>query len=394
MAPSKSKTWVFTINNPALSPDGPMFAHWRTSPEAKKLMDLEFQMMMIGYEIGEAGTPHLQGYVVFKYNKTFTAMKAINGRARWDRAKYAECAANYCIKDDNYEKIDYRKQGVRTDIRAAVDTLRAHGLKRVKQDHPIEFLKYPSGFAALDVLNENERYFKPDVLWLWGKTGTGKSHFARNVYPACERWWSGRNLRWWQGYRGEDIAIIDDFRKDFCTFHELLRILDCYPYKVEVKGSHRELNSKLIIITTIEPPMLMYADLQGERLDQLSRRITKVVNAVKIGSEWQLWPDLALNRPYLYEAELTQGPDKEGQAPSDGGVLAAAQQGPPPRRNDQTTTPIPSMPDEDLLIWSSENEGDPPPEGDTANGDFEAFMESVVEREAAEQDGIAEEAEC
>lgn len=276
MAPDKSKTWCFTLNNPEQSPDGPLAGHWRTSKDAKQLMDLEFQLMVVGFEVSASGTDHLQGFVTFKYSKTLTAMRRINRRIRWSQAIQAEAAANYCLKDGDYEKIDNRTQGARTDIRAAIDTVRAHGIKRLKLEHPYEFLKYHAGFEKLDVLNEEERHFRPDVLWLWGKTGTGKSYFAGHVHPERTRWWSGKNLRWWQGYRGEDIAIIDDFRKDFCTFHELLRILDENPYKIEVKGSHRELNSKMMIITTIQPPLAMYADLQGERLDQLTRRITKV----------------------------------------------------------------------------------------------------------------------
>lgn len=312
MAPPKSKTWCFTLNHPETSPDGEIKQHWRTSPEAVKLLDLECQLLIIGFEVGESGTPHLQGFVTFKYSKTLTAMKKINARAHWEIARAEEQAANYALKDGDYEKKDYRKQGARVDIRLAIDTLRAHGLKRVKRDHPMEFLKYPSGFAALDVLNEEERDVAPDVVWLWGNTGTGKSHFANNIYPGRTRWWSGKDLRWWQGYRGEDIVILDDFRKDFCKFHELLRILDKYPYKVEVKGSHRELNSKMIIITTIEPPLVMYAD-QGERLDQLTRRITKIIKATKSGDSWSLTNDPFLNKPYKHETALS-APTREPNA--------------------------------------------------------------------------------
>lgn len=306
MAPPKSKTWCFTLNNPEPSPDGEdLGEHWRTSPSATLYLDLECQLLVVGFEIADSGTPHLQGFVTFKNSKTLTAVKKIDARAHWEKAKQSECAANYCMKDGNYEKKDYRTQGARTDIDAAISTLREYGIKRVKRDHPKEFLKYPSGFLALDVLNEEERDFKPDVLWLWGRTGTGKSHFAKNVYPERTHWWSGRDLRWWQGYRGEDVVVIDDFRKDFCKFRELLRILDRYPYKVEVKGSHRELNSKMIVITTIAPPMEMYANLQGERLDQLARRLTKVVHATVVDGVYTLTPDANLDRPYQWEDELS-----------------------------------------------------------------------------------------
>jgi len=386
MAPPKSKTWCFTLNNPEPAASGQdLKEHWRESPEARQLLDLECQLIVVGYEVAESGTEHLQGFVTFKNSKTLTAVKKINSRAHWEKAKQVEAAANYCIKDGNYEKIDHRTQGARCDLRAAVETLRAHGLKRLKSEHPIEFLKHPSGFTALDVLNEEERYFKPDVLWLWGQTGTGKSYFARNVYPDRKRWWSAKNLRWWSGYRGEDVAIIDDFRKDFCTFHELLRILDCYPYKVEVKGSHRELNSKMIIITTIEPPLQMYADLPGERLDQLTRRITKVVHATHgvvppmfgfpgppiadIVPEYKLTPDPAINRPYLYEEELSRPPAGEGLP-----------ENPPP-------TPF-LTPTDSVEEQPSESEGGQPPQGESGTELAAPSMEE--DRALGEDDGIGD----
>ncbi len=276
MAPTKSKTWCFTRNNPQPSPDGETKDHWRTCPEAIRILDQECQVLIIGYEVGDTGTEHLQGYITYKYSKTLTAMKKIMPQAHWTVGRSKELAANYCMKDWDYVKKDYRKQGQREDIRAAIDTMLKHGVKRVKKDHPLEFLKYGSKWELLDVINEDKRDFRPDVLWLWGTTGTGKSYYAKTIYPEQERWWSGKNLRWWLGYRGEPIVIIDDFRKDFCTYHELLRILDENPYKVETKGSHRELNAKLIIITTIQPPLEMYRNQLGEHLDQLTRRITKI----------------------------------------------------------------------------------------------------------------------
>ena len=46
---------------------------------------------------------------------------------------------------------------------------------------------------------------------------------------------SSRNLQWFDGYMGQKVVCFDDFRKDFCTFHELLRLLDRYPMDVPVK---------------------------------------------------------------------------------------------------------------------------------------------------------------
>ncbi len=86
---------------------------------------------------------------------------------------------------------------------------------------------------------------------------------------------SGKNLKWWQGYENEDIVLIDDFRRDFCTFHELLRILDRYPYIVQVKYGHRHLNSPYIFIITPHSPYDTYST--REDIQQLIRRIDRVI---------------------------------------------------------------------------------------------------------------------
>jgi hypothetical protein len=57
---------------------------------------------IIGKEVGEQGTPHLQGYVEFGSPKTFNTVKLILGqRSHLEKAK-ADRAANieYCSKDD------------------------------------------------------------------------------------------------------------------------------------------------------------------------------------------------------------------------------------------------------------------------------------------------------
>jgi len=70
--------------------------------------------------------------------------------------------------------------------------------------------------------------------------------------------------------------LFDDFRGDFCTFHYLLRVLDRYPMRVEVKGSSREFNSKRIYITSCYPPTEIY-NKSDEDVKQLIRRIDEII---------------------------------------------------------------------------------------------------------------------
>lgn len=137
-------------------------------------------------------------------------------------------------------------------------------------------------FELARVAYTPKRYFKPEVIWVWGPTGSGKTRQV--VENETDLWISGKNLKWWQGYENQEATLFDDFRADFCTFHELLRILDRYPYTVEVKGGHRELNSKRMYITSCYPPGEVYRT--REDIEQLMRRCTEVRHVSNVcGSE-------------------------------------------------------------------------------------------------------------
>lgn len=70
--------------------------------------------------------------------------------------------------------------------------------------------------------------------------------------------------------------IIDDYRADFCKFSELLRLLDRYPYQIQIKGGTRNLLAKRIFITSPKCPLDIWENRTEEELGQLTRRITKI----------------------------------------------------------------------------------------------------------------------
>lgn len=61
------------------------------------------QCFVCGQEVGESGTPHLQGYVYLKNARTFAQMKAKWGSCHWEKAKgNPKQNRTYCTKDDHY----------------------------------------------------------------------------------------------------------------------------------------------------------------------------------------------------------------------------------------------------------------------------------------------------
>jgi len=105
----------------------------------------------------------------------------------------------------------------------------------------------------------------------WGSTGTGKSRRAwseggLDAYPKDPR------TKFWDGYRGQDHVIIDEFRGGIDISH-MLRWLDRYPVIVEVKGSSVVLKAKIIWITSNLDPRRWYPDVDQSTLDALMRRL-------------------------------------------------------------------------------------------------------------------------
>lgn len=250
-----SRCWTFTLNN-------------YTEKDVQMFKDFEKKYLSMGREIGESGTPHLQGCIIWLRNYTFKSLKKLVPKAHWEKAREIDCM-NYTFKDQDYYLEDNRRQGQRTDLLGVADRLNTGGLQSVIDENPREYIKYHSGIEKLAFRKQKDRDFKPEVFWLYGKTGTGKTRYV--FENEKDIWFSGRDLKWWDGYENQEAVIFDDFRRDFCTFHELLRILDRYPYNVNVKGGFRKFNSKRIYITTCFHPQELYDT--REDIQQLIRRI-------------------------------------------------------------------------------------------------------------------------
>lgn len=130
----------------------------------------------------------------------------------------------------------------------------------------------------------HKRKEKPIVCWFWGSTGSGKTRTAVEIAQDSghDYWMShSEKLQWFDGYNGQEYAIIDDFRRNMCSFNYFLRLLDRYEMQVQVKGGYVNWIPKVIIITCPVDVQTAYTyfdiktneEKTWDNLDQLKRRI-------------------------------------------------------------------------------------------------------------------------
>jgi len=218
---------------------------------------------------------HFQGYIHFKNAKTQKATR------RWfglDRISLFIAKGNdyqnqkYCSKENKILEVGKPvSQGKRTDIETAIEILKATGKMSEVLDqvynyqavrHAELYLKYKDKPVIRDDLQ---------VINYWGATGCGKTF---KVFKDHEDVFRPINYKWWDGYDGHEVVLLDDIRKDFCKFHELLTLLDKYPVRIEHKGGSRQLKATKIYITTPQPLVDMWRNRSDEDIEQLARRIT------------------------------------------------------------------------------------------------------------------------
>lgn len=139
--------WCFTLNN---------YTDKEYDYLKTELETLETKYI-IGKEVGENGTPHLQGYVNF-IKKVRPLEKIKNKRIHWEKCKGSEEAnIKYCSKDGNYiTNLKIKKP-----------------LKILKEEQLFEWQK-----EIINIIKE-----EPDdrlIYWFWEEIGcAGKTTFAK-----------------------------------------------------------------------------------------------------------------------------------------------------------------------------------------------------------------------
>ncbi len=269
--PQQGRRFCFTLNN-------------YTDEEEEFIQKTKCTYLVVGREVGDGGTPHLQGYIEFSRKKTLGGVKKrIGSRSHIEFAKgTSNEASQYCKKDGTFFESGQLSGAIdggrRSGLSEACAIIVSGGsLRDIALTYPTTYVQYRRGLAEYrTVLYGVPRRWKSNTQVYWGiRSGVGKSRVVQEFAGDGAYYFmpSAGGACWFDGYEGQEVAVFDDFDGVQVPFRILLRLLDRYPFRAPIKGASVEWAPRKIYITSNMHPRDWYRNTAGVDVRPLLRRI-------------------------------------------------------------------------------------------------------------------------
>lgn len=268
----KSRSYVFTLNNPTVDD------YWQELPDG-------ITYMVWQVEHPEGGTRHFQGALQLKGPRTISWVKnklqterihLEKREGNWEQAiGYSKkCCSLYkdpehsCLKERKegpWELGETPKQGKRKDVDDVKEAIKAGKTDlEIANEFFSSWVKYNKAFTLYrQMLIKGREHDDPwYCINIQGAPGLGKSYYAhyqlalgfqrmgfKGVYHKPPQ------TKWWCGYEGQEIIIMDDMDGSWFPYRTLLKLMDKYPMHVEPKGqAYIPYAAKVVITTSNDQP--------------------------------------------------------------------------------------------------------------------------------------------
>ncbi len=224
---------------------------------------------------------HQQGWIQMVNQKPFNVVfKLLGGKVHLERMLGTEFQNEvYCKKDGAHEERGkFVSQGFRSDfedIKRRLDS--GESMLEVARAHFGDYIRYHKGFEKYMelLLEESTKEFRQiEVIVHHGTTGAGKTRTA--VEDNADHYMiRGDDLQWFDGYRGQQVLIIDEYSNQV-PITKLLSLLDGYQLRLPKKGAFTYANwTKVIITTNLDT---LHINAKDEHRDALERRVSETID--------------------------------------------------------------------------------------------------------------------
>lgn len=173
----------------------------------------------------------------------------------------------YCSKQGKLIELGTRPMGngQRRDLSDLAHAVTEAGLtgKRLssvvtEEENRATFVQFHSGITQLyrhavtEKLRKIHKDFAPQVIYIQGKPGSGKTRYVYEEEPEVFRVPDHDGYKWKDGYSGEQAVLYDNITIKNCTRPEtLLQEIDRYFIQVPVKGGYIGWRPERIYITSV-----------------------------------------------------------------------------------------------------------------------------------------------
>lgn len=222
------------------------------------------------------GRLHLQFFVQYKKRLRLTGVKKHFPGDHLEIARDPKQAVAYCKKEETrvsspveVGSFDQPQEDV-----CMVTLVKRQRVSSILEDQPRLWRSLRQLTDLRQLFSLPRREVTQGLLFV-GKTGSGKTRTASLISDFVgDTYWQDCS-QWWNGYDGQELVIIDEFRGQFDA-STMLRLLDRTPYKVPVKGGYVNFASKAIVMTSNIDLGSMYKSIDLLTLEAFLRRIRVV----------------------------------------------------------------------------------------------------------------------
>lgn len=274
--------WQFTVNN------------WQPEDlDALKALLPRCKRAIWQPEVGQSGTPHLQGYLELKCQATASAvMKLVPRHGHIEPCRNPCALWDYCAKADTRDdahpeaacvhgvrpmspsdKGDAERERYKTALEAAC----RYDYDAVPDDI---LVRHGNGLIKAALLRRKRPRSRDtlDNVWRWGLAGGGKSSDVRKEYGEENVYIKGPG-HWWCEYRDEPVVLIEDVSPEkSCnyTLRDWKTWADHYPFRVEPKHGSMMIRPAKIIVTSQYSIDVFFKGCRKEDIDAIKRRFVEV----------------------------------------------------------------------------------------------------------------------
>ncbi len=190
---------------------------------------------LIGFEVGEQGTLHIQGVFQFICSKTFETLRKYFKNNHIEKIHNLKASIEYCKKSNDYMEFGKLSgQGQRTDLEEFTQAI-IDGYSDIEllTEFPAQTQRYLNNIDKIrqivlaDYYQKNLRH-NLKVVFISGDAGVGKTRYIYERHSITDIYRVTHYENPFDNYKMQKILVLDEYNNQL-SVQLLLNILDIYP---------------------------------------------------------------------------------------------------------------------------------------------------------------------